>query len=449
MDYIKAKSKDCRWIATFLTVVFSSLLFNGLAFAAVPDLKKAETLIREGKAAEAYNFLEPFEAEHAGDPVFDYMLATAALNSGQPSKASFIYERILAVQPNYIGVRADMGRAYFAMQNYARAKIEFETVLTFQNVPADLKTAAQQYLSAIEQRQQGKKTVAVGYMELAYGRDSNINSATGRNPVDVNGFPFFLDAQNLRTSARYWQLGVGGEVNHQLDDNFGFYGGGDLRGRANNEHSSANYGTIDGRAGLSYSTGANLYRGGFTAGRYVLDNNATRDNYGVTADWRHAVNNSNQLLVSGAYSENRYVQSGSEVNDFNLSLLSVGWTMAFGTAGAINATLSVGDEHAVNGRDDGDRKFYGARVTLQATVTEKVGAFFVLSTQKSNYDTLNPSFLLLRGDTLTDATLGLSWSFADRWTLRPLVSLIKNKSNIGLNDFKRTDGSITLRRDFY
>jgi tetratricopeptide (TPR) repeat protein len=443
------KNKNLPGFAAVILVALCGCLFSGIVVAAQLDLKQAETMIRDGKAAAAYALLEPFEAEQAGDPVFDYLLASAALNSGQPSKASFIYERILAVQPDYVGVRADMGRAYFAMENYARAKIEFETVIAFQSTPADLKSAAQQYLSAIEQRQQGKKTVAIGYVEFGYGRDSNVNSATSSNPVDVNGFPFFLNAQNQRASARYFQVGLGGEINHQLNENFGLYGGADTRGRVYNEHSVSNYDTVDGRAGLSYSSGANLIRGGVTAGRYILDGNGTRDNYGVTADWRRAINNSNQLLVSGAYSENKYIEPGSNVNDFNLSTLNVGWTKAFGTAGAINATATAGNEHAVNTRDDGNRKFYGVHLTLQVAISEKVSAFLVAGTQKSNYETVNPSFQLLRGDRLDDATVGLSWRFADRWTLRPLVSLIRNTSNIGLDEFKRADASVTVRRDFY
>ena len=93
------------------------------AQAPEPDIKKAEALIRDGKAAEAFALLEPYETKKAGDPVFDYLLATAALNSGQPSRAGFIYERILAVNPDYAGVRADMGRAYFAMGEIGRAHV--------------------------------------------------------------------------------------------------------------------------------------------------------------------------------------------------------------------------------------------------------------------------------------------------------------------------------------
>ena len=40
--------------------------------SAAPDLSRAETMVREGRAAEAYALLLAREAEAAGDPDFDY-----------------------------------------------------------------------------------------------------------------------------------------------------------------------------------------------------------------------------------------------------------------------------------------------------------------------------------------------------------------------------------------
>jgi tetratricopeptide (TPR) repeat protein len=417
--------------AVFIVALFCS----GAVWAAEPDLQKAELLIKEGKAAEAYALLEPFETQKAGDLLFDYLLASAAL---------------LAVQPGYVGVRADMGRAYFALGDFARAKIEFESVLTFQNLPTDLRSAAQQYLTAIEQRQKGQKTVAVGYVEAGIGRDSNIGSATGQSPVTLpDGTQFFLDAPNTRTSARYWQVGAGGEINHQLDDKFSLYAGVDIRGRGIEKFSSSNYSTVDGRAGVTVSSGADLIRLGPVLGRYILDGKGTRDNRGVSADWRHVINNSNQLLLNGIYNQNRYIQSGQEIEDFNLSAVSAGWTVAFlnGTAAA-TTTFSYGIENAIGGRADGDKRYYGLRLSLQASLSKTLGGFLVLGAQKGNYNEINPSFEVQRADKLVDATIGLSWAFAERWSLRPMFSRTRNKSNVSLNQFERNDVSLTIRRDF-
>src|SRR5262249_4194075 len=91
-----------------------------IAFVAWPTAHAAdadtvvqpEALVKAGRYAEAYDLLEPLEDRLAGDLKYDYLLARSALETGHPSKASFIYERILAVEPNYVGVRLEMGRAY-------------------------------------------------------------------------------------------------------------------------------------------------------------------------------------------------------------------------------------------------------------------------------------------------------------------------------------------------
>ena len=112
---------------------------------AAVDLAAAQSLLAQGKAQAAFDLLAGFEDELAGDLQFDYLLARSALESGQPSLASFIYERILAIEPNYVGVRLENGRAYLELENFARAKQEFELVLGFENLPPDLRATAEQY----------------------------------------------------------------------------------------------------------------------------------------------------------------------------------------------------------------------------------------------------------------------------------------------------------------
>ena len=119
---------------TLLALGFCLWVTGNSALAADLDLARAEGLMKEGKAAEAYTLLEPFEFEQSGDIKFDYLLGIAALDSGKPDKATIAFERVLAVDPNFAGARIDMGRAYFQLGDFTRAKTEFETVLT-QNPP--------------------------------------------------------------------------------------------------------------------------------------------------------------------------------------------------------------------------------------------------------------------------------------------------------------------------
>jgi len=51
----------------------------------------------------------------AGNLDYDYLLGIAALDSGQPDKASLALERVLAVTPDYVGAGSILARAYFAL----------------------------------------------------------------------------------------------------------------------------------------------------------------------------------------------------------------------------------------------------------------------------------------------------------------------------------------------
>ena len=416
--------------------------------AAIVD--RAEARVRAGRYAEAFQLLEPLEDKLAGDVKYDYLLARSALETGRPSQASFIYERILAVDPNYAGVRLEMGRAYLALGDYARAKLEFETVLRITSLPPTLRDQAIAYAKAAEDRLAGKTTIFKGYIEYGYGYDSNPQSATSVTPISAaNGFLIFLDNTSLKRSDHYNSLTAGGEVTHGLSERFSVYAGGDARTRGYRNIDVADYGQLDGRLGLGYSDGPNSARFGLAAGRYFLDNQKVRDNGGLTADYRRLIGTRDQLsanLLAGSY---RYIPESLKVNDYDLYQGTIGWLGVVSEGrGVVGLSLLAGAEKATAGRVDGDKPFYGARLTLQNTLTERIGIFVLGGVQRGKYKEVNPTFGLTRLDTLYDMVAGLSWSFTPGWSLRPQLVYLKNKSNVSLFEYDRTDLSLNLRVDF-
>lgn len=414
-----------------------------------PMLSKAESLLRDGNAEAAYALLEPLEAAQSGDPVYDYLLATACLSSGRLSQATFIYERILAVRPDYIGVRADMGRAYYQMGDFAKARIEFEAVLGFANVPPDLRSAVNQYMSAMEQRAQQARTVVLGFIEIGPGRDSNVGSATSTSPITLSdGSQYFLDRTSLPRRDTYLAFAAGLEVNHALDERLSAYVAGEARRRSHNSVDTANYNTADGRVGLQYSGGSYVVRGGFITGRYWLSGTATRDQSGATLDWRNALDNANQLSLGASLLRFTYLPATMRSYDSDLYTLSAGWTHAIapGTSGGL--TLSAGNDNATRGRDDGDKAFWGIRGTLQHEFFSGLGGYLVAGWQAGNYSRRNATYGGTREDWQSDVTAGLVWSFIDRWSLRPQLSFSKNASNLPIYAYDRLDASVVLRKDF-
>ena len=426
---------------------------NG-ALAADLDLEKADALMKQGKAAEAYSLLEPFEFEQSGNVKFDYLLGIAALDSGKPDKATIAFERVLAVDPNFAGARIDMGRAYFALGDTTRARTEFESVLT-QNPPPAARVTINNYLAAIEKQESARKTKGTGYFEATVGHDSNVNFATTQSQIAVpalGNLVFTLDPTGVKAPDDYLGFGFGGELSHQVNPALGLYVGADIRTRHNSTQDRFNSASYDARAGVSMGEGANVVRLGVLAGTFDLDGRTNRDINGVNAEWRHLVNPANQLSAFGQYARYRFEPTIS-VNNFDQSTYGANWLHLVNDGkGLVSASLFTGDERAPE-RADGGKRFNGLRLGGQVQLNEKTELFAGLGAQFSKYQLANAAFStptesLIRDDKQYDASVGLNWHYDKAWTVRPQISYIRNNSNIAIFQFDRTDVSVTIRRDF-
>lgn len=427
------------------------LLFASGALAAQPDLPKAKILIQAGKAAEAYTLLEPFEFEFAGNVEYDYLLGTAALNGGNPGKATLVFERVLAMEPRYVGVRADMARAYFDMGDYARSKIEFETILVIQSLPEGIKEQAQKYVAAINRGAEIKNTTFSGYIDFGLGHDNNVNSSTKQSPIyfAASNYMYFPASTALPKNDTYSALTLGGEVNHRLGDIWSAYGGADMRVRAYSTYQSANYEMLDTRAGFSYNKQPHLLRLGIIAGRYYVAEVTSRDNIGASGEWRYTMDNSDQLSMNGQHVQYRFTDAAQVTENYDNTVIGAGWMHAFsGGKSMLMLNANAGTERDVNNRTDGGKRYNSLRITGQSAMTDSVGAFVSVGAMSGVFDKLNSNFLLYRKDDFYDATLGATIQVGKMTSLRPQLTYMKSISNVAFYDFDKTDFSLNLRHDF-
>ena len=432
-----------------LALGFCLWVTGNSALAADVDLEKADALMKQGKAAEAYSLLEPFEFEQSGNIKFDYLLGIAALDSGKPDKATLAFERVLAADPNFVGARIDMGRAYFALGDFTRAKTEFETVLT-QNPPPAAKATIDKYMIAIEKQESAKKTKGTGYFEATVGHDTNVNYATSQSQIGVpalGNLIFTLNPTGVKAPDDYLGFALGGEVNHQVSPTLGLFAGADVRSRNNSTQQTFDSTSLDARAGVAVGEGANVVRLAVLAGKFELDGKNNRDTDGVNAEWRHLINPANQLSAFGQYARYRFEPTIS-VNNFDQSTYGANWLHIFNDGkGLVSASLFAGEERAPL-RADGGKGFTGLRLGGQVQLNEKTELFAGLGAQFSKYELTNLAFSTTRDDKQYDANLGINWHYDKVWTVRPQISYLRNNSNIVIYQFDRTDVSITIRRDF-
>lgn len=366
-----------------------------------PDLEKAQALIAQGDSAQAFEILAPFESQFADDLQFDYVLARLALESGQPSLASFIYERILAVEPNYVGVRIENGRAYLEMSNYARAQQEFETVLQFENLPTDLRQTAEQYARITQELGTPKTTSFSNYAEYGFGYDNNINSALSEAAVELSGgLTLLLDRLSRKLGDSYHARSAGTEVLHAVDSNWQVFGGVDYVGRLHGSETFFDYHDLEGRVGVGYATGTHAFRLSGRYGRFFFNDETLRDVAGGSLSWRHALDDSNQVNASASYGAYRFDNELLKSNDFDSWGLAAGLNHGFAEGRWLaSVSLTTNVEEAIGERLDGDQMLGGLNLSVQGALTDEIGVFASTGVQRSNYATPNSLFDSTRHDT--------------------------------------------------
>jgi len=360
-----------------------ALYSASLALAAPPDLAKAQSLMAAGRAGEAYALLAPAEFEMAGNIDYDYLLGVAALDSGRPDKATLAFERVLAANPGHYGARLDLARAYYALGDYERANSEFGHIMK-RNPPALARTIIEQYLTAIENHL-NPRTRFAGYVEAAFGYDTNVNVASNSSTmyIPIFGATFSLASSNLAAKDNYMSLGGGGEITIPVHQALSVFVGLDGKKRVNFVKDIYNTDSVDGRIGLNIGADKNIFRVALQKGSFYLDDKYNRDTTGLTGEWRHIPDPRNQFSIFGQYAQLRYDRDklGNDLsaNDVDLNIIGGGWLHALDEGGntVVFGSAYAGLEKSVDQiqRIDGDQNFAGIRAGGQTRLNDSSSVF--------------------------------------------------------------------------
>src|SRR4051812_7406103 len=270
-----------RWLGVLARYAFVFSL-AACASAALADAltDRAQRLLAQKQAKQAYDLLLPQESARAGDPEFDYLLGVAALDSGNLERAVFALERVLAVQPNNHLARAEIARAYLAMGERDSARREFETVRR-QPIPEDAKATIDRYLSAIAA---SDVTQVTGFVELGVGYDTNVNSATANSQIAVpvlGGTIFDLDRNSKRRSDTFAALSGGLNVTHKLSPEWAVVGGVAGTAKLNREANEFDMLTLDGNLGARWTRNKEAITVGAQFQEFDLDWGRFRESRGL------------------------------------------------------------------------------------------------------------------------------------------------------------------------
>lgn len=414
------------------------------------DLERARKMIAEGRPGQASALLEPYEPKEAGNTKFDYLLGLALLNDGNADKASIVLERVLMVDSLYAAAWVDLGRAYFQMGDFTRARESFAKALGL-NPPVAAQATIAQYLKEMEP-QKMPLTQLSSYVEAGGGYNNNVNNATNQAQILI---PVLLNTQltlsplNIKTADNYLALAAGGEAVRPVSSNWSLYAGADVRSRSDEKSKDFDFIGVNARAGAYYTKDANQLRVGLLAEQFDLGGGVNHRSDGLSAEWDHALGNANQATLFAQQIRYRYPDPLLASNDFDQTIGGAGVThLVAGGKALISGSIFVGNEHDTNMRIDGGKSITGMRLGAQWQVKDRLNAFMYGGVMQGKFNRENSSFLVYRDDRQTDLTIGLSYDYAPNWVLRPQLAIIRNRSNIVVEEFDQEDISLTLRRNF-
>ena len=407
-----------------------------------PDLARAKTLILQGKGAEAWALLEPFEFQLAGQQDYDYLLGVAAIAAGHPDRATLALERVLAVNPNHAAARLDMGRAYFALGDYDRARTELKDVLSHDPPPAARDTI-ERYLAEIDARTRRAHAPRVtGHVEATLGHDSNVNSGVSQATLflPLFGATFVLAPSVTQQDDEFVALGAGMDVTVPVRESWSLVAGADVRQRSYSSLDTFDNRSAELRGGVQHAGERDVAR--LTAGmnQYDLDNTSYRRMQSVNLEWRRQLDRLTQITLYAQDLRIRYVQPATRSQSSDMQILGAGGVRTLDEAKRTFAfgNLFFGNETSTDQRIDGDRRMLGVRGGIQGSLRSDADWYATLGVQQSDYSQENPIFAVTRRDWQYDTVLGVNWRLDRVWSLRPQASYTRNDSNAAFNDSTAT-----------
>jgi hypothetical protein len=365
------------------------------------------------------------------------------LTAGQAAEAKQAFEEALAADPSSVEAHLGLARSYYALGEYARAVLEFEAVLRYDNLPRDLQSQAETY-----------DRIAAGYVSprgwapFFYGETGVGNyRQNSTKSTDIFG-----GAGNHDT---FLPVRVGGGWSTALTERHSFNGTLDYRFRWYDDPDRRNDSDLRWNLNLSRPVDDDSLRFGMRGRVSYRGDGQYRNDWGVFATYDLGLGPNDRVTLGGELRERRYPRGPLRSRTRDIAEFTAAWThslddgrTSFGLGG------NFGQEWATQERIDGDNTFWGISGEFDHSFSDTLDLFLWISYTSESFDeerpdfTTDPELLLQRNDDLWYVGGGLVWRFAPGWSLRPTFEYDWEDSNIPALTYSKTEVWLTVRKSF-
>jgi tetratricopeptide (TPR) repeat protein len=365
--------------------------------------------------------------------------------AGQADKAKMLFERSIELRPDWVAPHLGLGRAYFALGDYPQAKIEFETVLRFDNLPPDLLTQVEIYDKAAQQYLDGeKRLIGLAFLQAGAGHywehNTALTSASGDD--DLRKDPF--------VEAR---AGIG--LDQALSESYLLDGNLDYQFRTYDNSVIRNDSDWRWVIQVSRTLGENNLALGV---RDWISNrgNGYRNDYGVFGNWRYRLNSNNQLSIELEVRRRSYPSGRERDLSRNIGEARLRWTHTLSDRADFAVAANGAGQWQAN-IPDGNRSVSGLTGTFNIVPARRLDAFVFGLWQHHNFNenrehfnpVLETAAEFSRTDNEYELRGGVAWDLKRGWSLRPEFLYTKEVSNVPINDYHSTELRVNVRKNFY
>ena len=405
-------------------------------------------------AQGAYVLLKPEERARAGQPDFDYALGLAAVDTGRGGEAVTAFERVLAVNPDHMQARAELGRAYLAINEPEAARREMATVEGQSDIPPEVRETLNRYVRALDTGLSGGGTHIQSNVTLKAGYDSNVNNSTSDSRILIPAFAGLgfatLGGGAVAQEDMFGEVSGVTTLTHGLSIDRKFIAELSASYRGNAQEEQFNQANAGLNIGLSQNTPD---WGTFTvlaqAQSFWVDGKPYRYTLGALGQWTLTTKAKTDYGVYLQYAHQTFPSSSIQ----NTDRVTLGATIGQYFGGAMQpyvfAGLYTGVEEASHSTAKNlSYEFAGARVGTEVKVLSDISVYATAAVETDNYKAIEPLFLKSRSTVRTDLAAGLRYALSETVKINPEISYTHADSNIPINAYDRIVGSVALSIDF-
>ena len=369
-------------------------------------------LVNEKQFAQAYAFANQKVMDFGGEPKFDYLMGLAALKIKAYQDAIFSFERAVIAKPKWQQARFQLAKAYYYVENLAAARLELGKVQQEAKTP-ELIALVAKFISQIDDAALNKKRQFINVISFNTGFDSNINSGTQADSVflDQIGADIPLSDESREIDDTPFNLSYQGQYQHPIDQNSLFIAQLGLYRTYFADTKEFERSLADVSVKYQDVLGDVIYQLGVFYRPMILDGEHYRDQFGIQSNWNLPIDAHWSIgWQLGLGNTKSQTDQALNLQDMYVSLSGQYRDGPWRHSMAINITdIEATKEQTEHRSHNYYRLDLATDYSLSSTQQLKIG----LQWQKFNYNTIDPTFLIIRDDTFWRASLGWRYLIND------------------------------------